>query len=507
MTSRRQAVDFAIAQDSEPTLEANSSANTANETLANETLANETFQWTQQWYPVSVVEMLDPSRPHPIQLLGKSLVIWRDTQQQWHCFEDACPHRLVPLSEGRVEADGTLLCAYHAWRFDAEGKCTHIPQSKDAAIEAACRAREKACAIAYPTREAQGLLWVWPESGDAGKVQSQSRSPRLIDELEAPSSQVKALSWNQRDLPYGWDYFMENVSDPAHVPVSHHGIMGSRYTDATYYDMLRLREVSTQEGFAFKVQTSSEDFFTTSHDFQPPCLMRITMTYKDSGQLILVLYATPTKPGWCRHMGRQVFVKNKAGKAPPGLGFLALPMPKWLNHIVGSLFLHQDLAFLHHQERTMNKRKLASPGRRWTDEVYTPNPQDKMVITFRRWLEQEAGGGIPWDESCDLALPSLDKEQLFDVWAVHTQHCQHCQKALKRIDIAIMLCFVAAVGLLVAGVMFDARTIALQRIWTWPPLTFWGLIVGAGGLAIGGRLLQKLKTLFFTYRFEHADND
>ena len=25
---------------------------------------------------------------------------------------------------------------------------------------------------------------------------------------------------------------MENVADPAHVPVSHHGIMGSRYEDA-----------------------------------------------------------------------------------------------------------------------------------------------------------------------------------------------------------------------------------------------------------------------------------
>ncbi len=25
-------------------------------------------------------------------------------------------------------------------------------------------------------------------------------------------------------MPYGWDYFMENVADPAHVPVSHQGL-------------------------------------------------------------------------------------------------------------------------------------------------------------------------------------------------------------------------------------------------------------------------------------------
>ena len=72
--------------------------------------ATETFQWTQQWYPVAATEILDPFRPHPMQLLGKSPVIWRDAQQQWHCFEDACPHRLVPLSEGRVRGGMAPCC-------------------------------------------------------------------------------------------------------------------------------------------------------------------------------------------------------------------------------------------------------------------------------------------------------------------------------------------------------------------------------------------------------------
>lgn len=467
----------------------------------------ETFQWTQQWYPVAAIEILDPFRPHPVQLLGKSLVIWRDAQQQWHCFEDACPHRLVPLSEGRVEADGTLLCAYHAWRFDGEGNCTSIPQSKNAAAEANHCARDKACAIAYPTQEIQGLLWVWPESGKAGANRSKTRSPRLIAELEDTSKQVKAHAWNQRDLPYGWEYFMENVSDPAHVPVSHHGIMGNRYTDAKYYDMSSMREVSTQDGFAFSVLTTSKTLFSASHDFQPPCLMKISFTLNDGSQLILVLYATPTKPGWCRHIGRQVFIQNKAGKNPPGLGFLALPMPQWLSHIVGSLFLHQDLVFLHHQEHNISKRKLSNPGHRWIDEVYVPNPQDKMVVALHQWLEQRADGGVTWDETCNPALPLLEKEQLFDVWAGHTQHCQHCQRALRRIDIAIELSFVAAVGLLIAAIVLDARVIATQGSMAQPSLSFWAMVAGAILLAIEARLLQKLRTLFFKYWFEHADND
>ena len=475
--------------------------------------ASNTFQWTQQWYPISVVETLDPSRPHALKMLGKSVVIWRDAQQRWQCFEDACPHRLAPLSEGRVEADGTLLCAYHAWRFDGNGQCVSIPQSKDQTIEAANCGRLRACAIAYPTQEQQGLLWVWPEAGEQGFVNSQGLSPRLTPEIEESSERVTKLFWNQRDLPYGWDYFMENVADPAHVPVAHHGIMGSRYTDASYYDMPRLREVSTQEGFAFGVTTLLPSDTSTIHDFQPPCLMKITSTFTDGGQLILVLYATPTQPGWCRHIGCQILVKNEAGKTPPGLGFFALPMPQWLGHVLASLFLHQDLVFLHYQERTLGQR-----GRdRWLDEVYTPNPQDKMIITFRQWLEYRAGGGVPWDESCDPNLPpaEYDKDKLFDVWSAHTQHCHYCQTALKRIERLTTLATVVAVSLIIAGLMVDARAMAAHLVldptaaslWVAPPLAFWGLMGGAGLAAIAAGLLRKFRQLFYVYRFEHADND
>jgi len=41
------------------------------------------------------------------------------------------PRRAAPLSEGRVEEDGTLMCSYHAWRWDGEGELAHVPQAQD----------------------------------------------------------------------------------------------------------------------------------------------------------------------------------------------------------------------------------------------------------------------------------------------------------------------------------------------------------------------------------------
>lgn len=465
-------------------------------------IEQEDFQWTKQWYPLAVVELLDPKAPHAVQLLGKDLVLWRDGAEQWHCFEDACPHRLVPLSEGRVEADGTLLCAYHAWRFDGSGNCVNIPQSKDSETEEKNIANPKACAIAYPTQERQGLLWVWAEPGAEARLESQMRDPRIIPELEDESGRVKKLFWYVRDLPYGWDYFIENVIDPAHVTVSHHGIMGKR-EDARYVEMFSVKEVSAQEGLAFNVGPTPEVIEQTVQEFQPPCLVHVGSQFKDGGKFVLALYASPTRPGWCRQIGCQVLVKNEARKLPPGLGFFALPMPQWLAHVLASLFMHQDLVFLHYQEKTLARR-----SERWLDQVYTPNPQDKAIIAFRKWLQYKAGGGIPW--ACDPALPPAerDKRVLFDIWSTHTKDCQACRKALKNIERGTVALYIAAMICFGAGILVDARIIGVTaQLWTIPTAGFWVAIALSILFAGGGYLLQKFSRLFYVYEFEHAHND
>jgi phenylpropionate dioxygenase-like ring-hydroxylating dioxygenase large terminal subunit len=116
--------------------------------------------------------------------------------------------------EGRVEKNGTLLCAYHAWQFDGDGKCVSIPQSRTPEKEAVLKACPKACVRSYPTQVAQGLIWCWGQKGLPGSdvsLQAALKSPLLIEELSDPQYQgrITPYIWNQRDLPYGWDFFME----------------------------------------------------------------------------------------------------------------------------------------------------------------------------------------------------------------------------------------------------------------------------------------------------------
>ena len=455
-------------------------------------------------YPVAVVEFLDTKKPHPVQLMGKDLVAWLDTTtNQWNVFEDACPHRLAPLSEGRIEPDGTLLCAYHAWRFNAKGDCTSIPQARKEKEAELC-ALPKACAIAHPVQEAQGLLWVWGEPGAPGSdaaLEAALKAPALIPELEDASTagRSKRLTWSIRDMPYGWDYFLENVLDPAHVSVSHHGITGNRYTSPSYYDLVTERELTAEGGFKQRVVPDKEvetggmgAGAVSYHEFKPPSLVHISQEYPDGGKFVLALYASPTKPGWVRHIGCQVLVENKDGSLPPGLGFFALPMPTWLSHVLASVFLHQDMVFLHHQEKILAKRgyaNAAGASGEYVQHVFTPTPQDKGVIAFRKWLQLYAGGGVPWAAGAPpMPEREMDKTVLFDVYNTHTKNCAVCLEALKNLK------------LLRNG--FFAASFASVGLSHGP-----AAVAAGAALAGAGLLLNKLIGLFYKYEFEHALND
>ncbi|KAG2432371.1 hypothetical protein HYH02_012944 [Chlamydomonas schloesseri] len=482
----------------------------------------EQFVWAQNWFPVAVVECLDPSRPHPFTLMGKDLVLWRDGAGVWRAFEDACPHRLAPLSEGRVEKDGTLLCAYHAWRFDSSGKCASIPQVESKEAEGRACGSPRSCARVYLTQEAQGLLWVWGESGPTAAADSAAKGPALVPELEElPASRVQALPWFFRDLPYSYDYFVENVTDPAHVNVSHHNVAGNRYAPDQYFTVDPLREVTAAGGFKYQVKSRApvSNVSTSSTEFLPPSLVKIKVEYKDGAALILSLYSCPTVPGHNRHVGRQILIKTPEGKLPPGLAFFAMPMPTWLAHATASVFLHQDQVFLHQQERIVAGRNATSH----TAKYFMPAPSDNMTVAFRTWLGQHAGGGVPYAGGRTLAPIDRSKESLFDTYHTHTAQCAVCKPALGRLQAARSAALVVGVAalaaaLLVTGVAAAAKAAAaaaagaaasdaaLAALASLPPLS--AGIAAAVGLAAAAavRVLDGLIGLMHKYEFSHADN-
>jgi phenylpropionate dioxygenase-like ring-hydroxylating dioxygenase large terminal subunit len=94
-------------------------------------------------------------KPLAVSLLGSHIALFRTHQGNIAALEDRCSHRNMALSRGKVSSD-CITCAYHGWRFDAAGRCTHIPSLGPTARLPNHGVR------AYPVREQDGYIWIYP---------------------------------------------------------------------------------------------------------------------------------------------------------------------------------------------------------------------------------------------------------------------------------------------------------------------------------------------------------
>lgn len=82
------------------------------------------FDWKDFWYPVVFEHDVAPGQLYKFTLLNTPIVIWRDGAAV-RAFKDACPHRLVPLSEGRIAPNGCLECPYHGKNYVIKASSSH----------------------------------------------------------------------------------------------------------------------------------------------------------------------------------------------------------------------------------------------------------------------------------------------------------------------------------------------------------------------------------------------
>jgi vanillate O-demethylase monooxygenase subunit len=85
-------------------------------------------------------------------VLGEHICIFRTEAGAIVGLEDACPHRKLPLSKGRIKGE-TVECGYHGLTFDKGGHCVWAPGSTGIPSEARVRA--------FPLAEKYGLIWIW----------------------------------------------------------------------------------------------------------------------------------------------------------------------------------------------------------------------------------------------------------------------------------------------------------------------------------------------------------
>jgi len=373
------------------------------------------FNFFQHWYPLLPIEDLEPSKPTTATILGIPLVIWRSPNSaKYQVFLDRCPHRLAPLSEGRVdEKTGNLMCSYHGWQFDQAGTCKRIPQADQPELIA--KKNQNFCATAFPSIEQNDLLWVWMDES----------SPELAAKTSLPLSpkidKTKGFVWSSmvRDLEYDWRTLVENVADPSHVPFAHHGIQGNR-------DKARPIVLDILQSTMDLIEVQTKRPFKTTITFQPPCRLEYEISFgnvEDSKKLGLITYCLPISPGKSRIVAQ--FARNFATK----FHYLT---PRWWDHLENrNLILDGDMVLLHQQESLLQSLN-------WKEAYTMPTSADLLVIEFLKWFDRYCDGKIPWNKAVETNQQttfSASREVLLDRYHQHTQHCSSCRDALEMIKL------------------------------------------------------------------------
>lgn len=140
-------------------------------------------------------------------LLSENIVFYRQADGKPAALEDACPHRKLPLSMGKLE-DDHVVCGYHGLTFDCTGNCIDSPTQRG-------MTPRRAVVRSYPVVDRYRLLWIW--MGDPEKA-----NPDEIFEIE----NFDNSDWGYTDggsLPIECDYLwvVDNLLDPSHVAWVH----------------------------------------------------------------------------------------------------------------------------------------------------------------------------------------------------------------------------------------------------------------------------------------------
>lgn len=104
------------------------------------------------WHPVALSHAIETGSSAGTQLLGRDVVVWRDSSGVAHVWEDRCPHRGMKLSFGFVRGDH-IACLYHGWQYDRAGYCQYIPAHPDLDVPKTFKVP------VYRTQEQSGMIW------------------------------------------------------------------------------------------------------------------------------------------------------------------------------------------------------------------------------------------------------------------------------------------------------------------------------------------------------------
>ena len=165
----------------------------------------------------------------PRTICNNRIVLYRRLDRRVVALDDACWHRLLPLSMGRLDGD-SVVCGYHGLVFEAGGRCVHMPSQETV--------NPAACVRSYPVSERHRLVWIWPGNPALARVD-------LIPDLHWLDDPEWVGDVETIHLHCNYRLVLDNLMDLTHETFVHAGSIGNAAVAEAPFEVARTGETVT----------------------------------------------------------------------------------------------------------------------------------------------------------------------------------------------------------------------------------------------------------------------
>lgn len=190
------------------------------------------------------------------------------------------------------------------------------------------------------------------------------------------------------EMPYDYSILLENLLDPAHIPISH-----DRTDPTAKRELAQALEFEVKErtgrGFAGTWNNIHSPDKVAVLRFQAPCVISNNVWRKHpkdgvEEQVSSLLLCRPAGQGKSMLIAR--FGVQNLFKRNPLLSLF----PRWVIHNRSCTVLEQDMGFLSSQNEVLSRENLP------TKDLYLNiRSQDTWVLELRKWMDK-VGHGLPY---------------------------------------------------------------------------------------------------------------
>jgi carnitine monooxygenase subunit len=156
---------------------------------------------------------------HSLELLGESVIVMRGDDDAVRAFHNVCRHRASRLVDGAAGCAKKLVCPYHGWTYEKDGRLSGVPNKADyTGLDISALGL-----VAVQCEIWQGFIFI-RLTGDGPSV-ADMMAP--YEDMIAPYrlSEMRAFGRvTLRPRTVNWKNVADNYSDALHIPVAHPGL-------------------------------------------------------------------------------------------------------------------------------------------------------------------------------------------------------------------------------------------------------------------------------------------